>query len=128
MEEGGERKMPLRTHSEALRRRAAEVWRQSLHNRLVMARRANKRGLRPPQGLGARSPREGAGRSPRVDWAAQRVVGAATERRRELARCRAPPKRRSGAQLLTRVPTGTCACIPERSFGAPRWTSSALWA
>ena len=29
--------------------------------------------------------------------AAKRVAGAATERRRELARCRAPPKRRSGA-------------------------------
>ena len=56
-----------------------------------MARRANKGGLRPPRGLGGAEP-------PGSEWnAAQRVVGAATERRRELARCRAPPKRRSGA-------------------------------
>jgi hypothetical protein len=91
MEEGCERKMPLGNHSEALRRRAAEVWRRSLHNRQVMARRASKGGLRPPRGLGGAEP-------PGSEWnAAKRVVGAATERRRELARCRAPPERRSGA-------------------------------
>ena len=56
-----------------------------------MARRANKGGLRPPRGLGGAEP-------PGSEWnAAKRVVGAATERRRELARCRAPPERRSGA-------------------------------
>ena len=41
-------------HPEALRRRAAEVWRQSLRNRLVTARRASKGGLRPPRGFGGR--------------------------------------------------------------------------
>ena len=56
-----------------------------------MARRANKGGLRPPRGLGGAEP-------PWSEWnAAKRVAGAATERRRELARCRAPPERRSGA-------------------------------
>ena len=103
-------------HPEALRRRAAEVWRQSLHNRLVMARRANKGGLRPPRGMGGAEPPK-CRRVPR-----QRLMCAATERRRELARCRAPPERRSGACRFTLVPTGTCASITERSVGAPRRT------